>query len=157
MNRNLLKTVIYDQHTAIKNFQIVDREYAFNMNVNYVLVGLRCAGKSTLLYKIVQGLIAAETDWNQIIYINFEKKQRRNTISATTVFWICFWIKLKRVCLKIRLQSIYGIATKALMQAAAAVKKAKKIFIITYDEKKELNVSGIKITVMPIWKWLIEN
>ena len=86
MNRNLLKTVIYDQHTAIKNFQIVDREYAFNMNVNYVLVGLRCAGKSTLLYKIVQGLIAAETDWNQIIYINFEKKQRRNTISATTVF-----------------------------------------------------------------------
>lgn len=45
MNRNLLKTVIYDQHTAIKNFQIVDREYAFNMNVNYVLVGLRRAEK----------------------------------------------------------------------------------------------------------------
>lgn len=44
-----------------------------------------------------------------------------------------------------------------MQAAAAAVKKAKKIFIITYDEKKELNVNGIKITVMPIWKWLIEN
>lgn len=43
------------------------------------------------------------------------------------------------------------------MQAAAAVKKAKKIFIITYDEEKELNIDGIKITVIPIWKWLIEN
>lgn len=52
----------------------------------------------------------------------------------------------------------YNRETKALMQAAAAaVKKAKKIFIITYDEKKELNVNGIKITVMPIWEWLIEN
>ena len=28
---------------------------------------------------------------------------------------------------------------------------------IKYDEEKELNVNGIKITVMPIWKWLIEN
>lgn len=46
---------------------------------------------------------------------------------------------------------------KGFIQAAAAVKKAKKIFIITYDEEKELNVNGIKITVMPIWKWLIEN
>ena len=71
MNRNLLKTVIQDQRNVIKNFQIVDREYAFNMNVNYVLVGLRRAGKSTLLYKIVQDLIAAGTDWNQITYISF--------------------------------------------------------------------------------------
>ena len=75
MKRELLKTVIYDQHTAIKNFQIVGREYKFNMNVNYVLVGLRRAGKSTLLYKIIQDLIAKGTDWNQIIYINFEDER----------------------------------------------------------------------------------
>ena len=30
--------------------------------------------KSTLLYRIVQGLIAAGTDWNQITYINFDKE-----------------------------------------------------------------------------------
>lgn len=51
----------------------------------------------------------------------------------------------------------YDRETKALIQAAAAVKKAKKFFIITYDEEKELNVNGIKITVMSIWEWLIEN
>ncbi|MGI5172850.1 ATP-binding protein [Treponema sp. OMZ 840] len=75
MKRELLKTVIYDQRNVIKNFQIVDREYAFNMNANYVLIGLRRAGKSTLLYKIVQDLIATGTDWNQIIYINFEDER----------------------------------------------------------------------------------
>lgn len=29
--------------------------------------------KSTLLYRIVQGLIAAGTDWNQITYISLKK------------------------------------------------------------------------------------
>ena len=75
MNHDILKTVIYDQHEIIKNFQIVNREYEFDVNVNYVLIGLRRAGKSTLLYKIVQDLIANGTDWNQIIYINFEDER----------------------------------------------------------------------------------
>lgn len=75
MNHDILKMVIYDQHEIIKNFQIVNREYEFDVNANYVLIGLRRAGKSTLLYKIVQDLIANGTDWNQIIYINFEDER----------------------------------------------------------------------------------
>ena len=49
MNHTLLKSVIYDQHEFIRNFQIVPRNYEFEENGNYVLVGLRRAGKSTLL------------------------------------------------------------------------------------------------------------
>ena len=75
MNHDLLKTVIYDQHEIIKNFQIVEREYEFDINANYVVIGLRRAGKSTLLYKIVQELVKSGTDWNQIIYINFEDER----------------------------------------------------------------------------------
>lgn len=75
MNHDLLKTVIYDQHEIIKNFKIVNREYEFDINANYVVIGLRRAGKSTLLYKIVQDLIAKGTDWDQIIYINFEDER----------------------------------------------------------------------------------
>lgn len=75
MNHDLLKTVIYDQHEIIKNFQIAEREYEFDITANYVVIGLRRAGKSTLLYKIVQDLIASGTDWNQIIYINFEDER----------------------------------------------------------------------------------
>ncbi len=75
MNHDLLKTVIYDQHEIIKNFKIVEREYEFDINANYVVIGLRRAGKSTLLYKIVQDLVKAGTEWNQIIYINFEDER----------------------------------------------------------------------------------
>ena len=75
MNHKILKNVIYDQHEIIKNFQIVEREYEFDINANYVVIGLRRAGKSTLLYKIVQDLVASGTDWNQIIYINFEDER----------------------------------------------------------------------------------
>ena len=75
MNHTLLKSVIYDQHEFIRNFQIVPRNNEFEENGNYVLVGLRRAGKSTLLYKIVLDLVASGVDWDQIIYINFEDER----------------------------------------------------------------------------------
>lgn len=75
MNHTIVKTVIYDQHELIRNFEIVPRDYEFEENGNYVVVGLRRAGKSTLLYKKVLDLIAAGVDWNRIIYINFEDER----------------------------------------------------------------------------------
>lgn len=75
MNHDSLKTAIFDQHEIIKNFKIVNREYQFDLNANYVLIGLRRAGKSTLLYKIVQDLVSNGIEWNQIIYINFEDER----------------------------------------------------------------------------------
>lgn len=72
MDKEILKNVIYDQHELIRNFKIVERNYEFDMRANYVVVGMRRAGKSTLLYKIVQDLVNSGADWNQIIYINFE-------------------------------------------------------------------------------------
>ena len=82
MNHSILKEIIFDQHEIIRNFQIVDREYSFDLMANYVLVGLRRAGKSTLLYKIVQDLTAAGVDWNQIIYINFEDERLSDFTAA---------------------------------------------------------------------------
>ena len=75
MNHRILKSIIFDQHEIIKKFNINKREYNFDLNANYVLVGLRRAGKSTLLYKIVQDLIEQGIEWNQIIYINFEDER----------------------------------------------------------------------------------
>lgn len=75
MNHGLLKAVIADQWELIQNVQIIPRGYAFEPNANYVLTGLRRAGKSTLLYNICQRLIADGTDWKQIVYINFEDER----------------------------------------------------------------------------------
>ena len=75
MNHEKLKEVIFYQHEIIRNFEIVPREYDFDMNANYVVVGLRRAGKTTLLYKLVMDLISSGIDWKQIIYINFEDER----------------------------------------------------------------------------------
>ena len=72
MNHSIIKRVIYDQIEVIKSAEIVDRGYSFQKGINYILVGLRRAGKSTLLYKMVKDLIAEGCDWSQIVYINFE-------------------------------------------------------------------------------------
>ena len=71
MNHDLLKRIIYDQHQVIRDTTIVDRDYNLEKNANYVLVGLRRSGKTTMLYKRVQDLISEGIEWNQIIYINF--------------------------------------------------------------------------------------
>ncbi|MCQ2799717.1 MAG: ATP-binding protein [Bacilli bacterium] len=75
MNHEILKRIIFDQHDVIKNTYIVDRDIELEQDVNYVLVGLRRSGKSTLLYKRVQDLIRDGVEWNQIIYINFDDER----------------------------------------------------------------------------------
>ena len=75
MNHTLLKTVILDQHDVIRNCVITPRTYSFEENGNYILVGLRRAGKSTLLYQRVLDLVVNGIDWSQVIYINFEDER----------------------------------------------------------------------------------
>ena len=75
MNHELLKKIIYDQHQVIKDAIIVERNIELEKDVNYVLVGLRRSGKTTLLYKRVQDLINEGVEWNQIIYINFDDER----------------------------------------------------------------------------------
>jgi len=72
MDHNILKQVILEQIEIIQNAKIVNRDYDFEENINYILVGLRRAGKSTLLYKIARDLVESGCKWSQIIYVNFE-------------------------------------------------------------------------------------
>ena len=75
MNHDALKAVLFDQQETIKNAQIVPRRYELDPNANYVVTGLRRAGKSTLLYKVVQDLVASGVAWERIIYVNFEDER----------------------------------------------------------------------------------
>ncbi len=75
MDHNILRHVIADQHRIIRQTVIYPRDYHFDPQANYILVGLRRAGKSTLLYKIAQDLIKNGKSWSQIIYVNFEDER----------------------------------------------------------------------------------
>lgn len=75
MNHNTLKTIILDRIKEIQEFDIVTRKYEMEENGNYILIGLRRAGKSFLLYKRILDYVASGVEWEQIIYVNFEDER----------------------------------------------------------------------------------
>lgn len=75
MDLQILRHIITEQHRVIRDAVIYPRDYEFDPHANYVLVGLRRAGKSTLLYKIARDWVKQGADWAQIIYINFEDER----------------------------------------------------------------------------------
>lgn len=75
MNHDVLKQVIYDQRRVIQNARIIPRDYTLEPRANYIIVGMRRAGKSTLLYQRACRLVADGTSWDQIVYVNFEDER----------------------------------------------------------------------------------
>lgn len=75
MNHQLLKTIIYDRHEIIRRAEIVPRAFSFEENANYVLTGLRRAGKTTQAYARARALVESGMEWEQIIFINFEDER----------------------------------------------------------------------------------
>lgn len=75
MNRDVLKQVIFDQHEVIRHAKIVPRRYHLDPQGNYIITGLRRAGKSTLLYSIARDLVEQGVAWERIIYLNFEDER----------------------------------------------------------------------------------
>lgn len=47
--------------------------------------------------------------------------------------------------------------TKSLVHASKTMKEAKTFKIITFDEEKNIEADGVKIQVVPVWKWLLEK
>lgn len=75
MNHDVIKQVIYDQRQVIQASVIVHRDYFLEPSANHIIVGLRRAGKSTLLYERVLELVAQGVGWDQIVYVNFEDER----------------------------------------------------------------------------------
>ena len=72
MKHDIIKRVILDQRQVIQDAEIIERDYRFESEANYILVGVRRSGKSTLLYKKAKELVRQGADWDQICYVNFE-------------------------------------------------------------------------------------
>ncbi|MFR9592541.1 MAG: ATP-binding protein [Rikenellaceae bacterium] len=75
VNKEVLKQVLSDNQNDIPNYEINHRHFIFEEFANYVLVGIRRAGKSYLLYQRMQELLASGLDWSDMLYINFEDER----------------------------------------------------------------------------------
>jgi len=75
MNKNILKVVIADYQTEVPKFKVIPRDFTFEEFGNYVFGGIRRAGKSFLLYQRMQQLISRGTQWDEMLYVNFEDER----------------------------------------------------------------------------------
>lgn len=75
MNHTTIKRVIYDQRRIMREMDIIPRTYALEPKANHIVVGMRRAGKSTLLYQRIRGLVSHGIDWHRIMYVNFEDER----------------------------------------------------------------------------------
>ena len=72
MDKELIKNIIVENQSIIQSIKFIRRDCKFDDNLNYVLVGIRRAGKSYLLYQHIHDLIEKGHSISEILYFNFE-------------------------------------------------------------------------------------
>lgn len=75
MDKELLKQVMLDNRKDVERFHVFKRNVDLNDFPCYVLVGLRRAGKSYLLYQKMQQMLNDGHSWDEMIYLNFEDER----------------------------------------------------------------------------------
>lgn len=78
MDKQVIKNIIIERQREVSERQLVKRPQLFESRMNYVLVGIRRAGKSCLMIQDMQQRIAArEIALEDCLYINFEDERIR--------------------------------------------------------------------------------
>ncbi len=72
MDKLLLKQILIDNQREVERYQVHRRNIDMDGFPCYVLVGVRQAGKSFLLYQKMQQLLAEGHGWDEMLYVNFE-------------------------------------------------------------------------------------
>ena len=75
MDKNVIKQIILNQQDFIGRIKLQSRNVCFEENANYVLVGIRRAGKSYMLYQHIQHLVANCHFIEEMLFINFEDER----------------------------------------------------------------------------------
>ena len=73
--KDVIKQCLIGKQREIDEAEIVNRPIEFEPNGNYVVVGVRHAGKSYMLYQRVRQLQAEGKGWDEILFIDFEDER----------------------------------------------------------------------------------
>ena len=83
MEKQVIKNIIMERHREVRERQLVLRPQPFERRMNYVLTGIRRAGKSCLMIQDMQQRIATgEIAVEDCLYINFEDERIRYIAAA---------------------------------------------------------------------------
>lgn len=75
INSEILREVMLENREEVMRHEVIKRNVSLDGFDRQVLVGVRRAGKSYLLYGKIQELLAAGHTWDEIVYLNFEDER----------------------------------------------------------------------------------
>lgn len=75
MEKQILKQILRDNQLEVERYVVESRELNLGDFPCRVLVGVRRAGKSYLLYHHIQQLLSEGRKWDEILYLNFEDER----------------------------------------------------------------------------------
>lgn len=75
MQKEVFKTLIQEGQNEIRDTKLYQRPFFFEEQGRYVLVGIRQAGKSYLLYQRAKQYLQSGHDVREIVYINFDDER----------------------------------------------------------------------------------
>lgn len=75
ITKETFRTLIHEGQEEIRDVELYDRPFDFEENGRYVLVGVRQAGKSYMLYKRARQMMAAGYRLENMLYINFDDER----------------------------------------------------------------------------------
>ena len=83
MNKQIIKTIIGAKQDEIEGLKVLTRNHLFEDNSNYVLIGIRRAGKSYTLYQdILAHISSGKASVKDILYVNFEDERIASITSS---------------------------------------------------------------------------
>jgi len=75
ITKETFRIIIHEGQEEIRDVELYERSFEFEENGRYVLVGVRQAGKSYMLYKRAKQLMADNHHLEEIVYINFDDER----------------------------------------------------------------------------------
>ena len=78
MDKQILKQILRDNQQEVERYVVEPRDIKLGDFPCRVLVGVRRAGKSYMLYHVIQQLLAQGHKWDEILYLNFEDERLEN-------------------------------------------------------------------------------
>lgn len=75
MQKDIFRTLIKEGQEDIENIELVKRPFEFEEEGRYVLVGIRQAGKSYLLYQRAKDFLEKGHNIKEFVYINFDDER----------------------------------------------------------------------------------
>ena len=75
IQKAVIREILLENRKEVEFQQIVPRNFQMEDFANYVLIGVRRAGKSFMLYQQIQQNLKRGITWDSMLYINFEDER----------------------------------------------------------------------------------